>query len=59
MSGGYLGKFWQKQCNIQLSRNNLGEQMILESDIIRLSESLTSKILPTMGPTPEYTGFTE
>ena len=40
MSGGYSGKFLQRQCKIQLFRDNLGEQKVLESAFFRLSEGL-------------------
>ena len=57
MSGGYSEKFWQRQCKIQLPRDNLGEKKVLKSALFRLSESLKSKILTTMVPPPGYTGF--
>ena len=40
MSCGYSGKFLCRQCKIQLSRDNLGEQKVLKSAFFRLSESL-------------------
>ena len=54
MSGGYSGKFSQRQSKIQLSRDNLREQKVLES---ALSNSLKSKIFKTMVPPPECTEF--
>ena len=36
MSGVYSGKFSQRQCKIQLSRENLGEQNVLESAFFRV-----------------------
>ena len=50
MSGGYSGKFSQRQCKIQLPRDNLGQQKVLESAFFRLSKSLRSKMLATMVP---------
>ena len=38
MSGGYSGKFLQRQCKIQLSRDNLGEQKVLKSAFCRFSK---------------------
>ena len=55
MSGGYSGKFSQRQYRIQLPKDNLGEQKFLESPVFRFSENLKSKILTTMVPPPEYT----
>ena len=54
MSGGYSGKFSQRQSKIQLSRDNLGEQKVLES---ALSNSLKSKIFTTMVSPSEYNEF--
>ena len=50
MPDGYSGKFSQRQCKIQLSGDNLGEQKVLESVFFRLSKSLNSKSLATMVP---------
>ena len=55
MFGGYLKKFSRRQFKIQLSKDNLAEQKILDS---AFSESLKSKILAVMLPPPGYTGFT-
>ena len=57
MSGGYSGKFLQRQCKIQLFRDNLGEQKVLESAFFRLSEGLKSKILVTMVPPRDVLGL--
>ena len=57
MSGGYSGKFSQRQCEIQLPRDNLGEQKVLESAFFRFSKSLKSNILATRVPPPGYFGF--
>ena len=57
MSGGYLGKFLQRQCKIHLPRDNLWEPNVLESAFFRLWKSLKSKILATMVPATGYTGF--
>ena len=54
MSGVYSGKFSQRQCKIQLSRENLGEQNVLESAFFRVF--LKSKISAT-GATSGYAGF--
>ena len=48
MSGGYSGKLSQRQCKIQLSRDDLGDQKVLESALFRLSKSLKSIIITTM-----------
>ena len=45
---------------VQLSRDTLGEQKVLESLFFRLSESLKFKIFPLVGTIvlpPRYTGF--
>ena len=55
MSDGYSGKFSQRQYKIQLPKDNLGEQKVLESPLFRLWKNLKSKILTTMVPPPEYT----
>ena len=55
MSGGNSGKFLQREFKIQFSRNNLGEQKVLESAFFRLSKSLKPKILANMVPLLEYT----
>ena len=57
MPGGYSGKFSWRQCKIQLPRDNLGEQNVLEKAFFWLSVSLKSKILATRVPPPGYTGF--
>ena len=57
MSGGYSGKFLQRQYKIQPFRDNLGEQKVLKSAFFRLSEGLKSKILVTMVPPPGYIAF--
>ena len=57
MSDGYSGKFLQRQCKIQLSRDILGKKKVLKSAFCRLSKSLKSEILATMVPPPGYTGF--
>ena len=57
MAGGYLGKFYQRQSKIELSRDNSEEGKMLESAFFRLSESLKFKILATMEPPPTCTGF--
>ena len=57
MSGGYLGKLSQRQCKIQLPRDNLGEQNVVDSAFFRSSKSLKSKSLATMAPPAGYTGF--
>ena len=57
MSGGYSGKFSQRQCEIQLPGDNLGEQKVLESAFFRLSKSLKFKILATMVQRIVYTRF--
>ena len=44
MSGEYSAKCSQRQCNIKLSRDNLGEQKVTESAFFRLSKSLKPKI---------------
>ena len=43
-SCGYSVEFSQRQCKIQLTRDNLGEQKVLEISFFRLSECLKSKI---------------
>ena len=43
-SRGYSKKFSRIQCEIQLSRDNLGEKKSLESSFFGLLESLKSKI---------------
>ena len=58
MSSAYSGKFPQRQLEIKLSRDNLGEQKVLESTFLRLLKSLKSKILANMVPPPGYAGFT-
>ena len=55
MSDGYSGKFSQRQYKIQLPKDDLGEQKVLESPLFRLWKNLKSKILTTMVPPPEYT----
>ena len=50
-------KFLQRPCKIQLPRENLGEQKILEKALFRLSKSLKSNILTSMVPSLGYTGF--
>ena len=57
MSGGYSGKFSQRQYKIHLPRDNLGELKVLESALFRLSKGVKSKGFTTMVPTPGYTGF--
>ena len=57
MSSEYSGKFSRRQCEIQLSRDNLGDQNVLESAFFRLLKSLKSKILASMVPPPGYAGF--
>ena len=57
ISSGYSEKFSQRQCEIQLSRDNWGGQEALESAFSRLLKSLKSKILASMVPPPEYAGF--
>ena len=52
---GYSGKFSQKQCQIQLSTDNFGEQNVLESAFFKLSKSLKFKILATKVPPPGCT----
>ena len=39
MTDGYSGKFLQRQCKIQLPRDNLGEQNVPENALFRLSKS--------------------
>ena len=56
MSSGYSRKFSQRQCEIQLFRDNLGEQNVL-SAFFRLLKSLKSKILASMVPPSGYAGF--
>ena len=57
MSGGDSGRFLPRQCDIQLPKDNLGDQKVLESEFFMLSKSLKSKILTTMVPPPGCTGF--
>ena len=57
MSGGYSRKFLERQCKIQLPRENLGEQKIPEKALFRFSKSIKSKILTSMVPPLGYTGF--
>lgn len=57
MLGGYSRTFPRKQCKIQLFRSNLGGAKVPGERFFRLSESLKSKILATMVPSPTYTGF--
>ena len=39
MSGGYSGRFLQRQCEIQLSRDNLSSgEKVLQNALFRLSE---------------------
>ena len=40
MSREYSGKFSQRQCKIQLSKDNLGEEKVLESSFCGISKSL-------------------
>ena len=54
MSFGYTGKFSQRQCKIQLLRDNLGELKVLESALFRLSKNLKSKIFTIMVLPPRY-----
>ena len=54
---GYSGKFSKRQCKIQLPMDNVGEQKVLESFLVKFSKSLKSKILTTMVPFPGYTEF--
>ena len=49
MSRGYSGKFFPRQCNIQISGDNLGEQKVLESSFFRLLQSLKFEIFPPLG----------
>ena len=56
MSDGYSAKFSRRQCKIQLSSYNLGEQNVLKSAFCNLSKSLKTKMLGTMVPPPKYTG---
>ena len=37
MASGYSGKFLQRQCRIQVSRINLGENKVLNDAFFRLS----------------------
>ena len=57
VSSGYSGKFSRRQCEIQVSSDNLGEQKVLESAFVRLLRSLKPKILASMVPPPGYAGF--
>ena len=57
MLNGYSGKFSQKQCEIQLSRINLGKNKVLKNTFFRLPESLKPQILATMRPTPNILGL--
>ena len=60
MPRGYSRKFSRDPCKIQLSRDNLGEQKVLEGAFSEFSESLQPKIftsLTTMVPSLGYTGF--
>ena len=50
MSGRYLGKFLQRQCKIELPRDNLGKQNVLEKAFFRFLKSLQSKILAPVVP---------
>ena len=56
---GYSGKFLQRQCKIQLSRDNLEEQKVLESTFFRLSKSLKSTISANIVPPPGQTSHYE
>ena len=55
MGINYSGRFSQRQCKIQLSRDNLGEQKVLGSALFKLSKSLKSKIFTAIVPPLEYT----
>ena len=57
MSGGDSGRFLRRQCDIQLPKDNLGDQKVLESEFFMLIKRLKSKILTTMVPPPGCTGF--
>ena len=49
MSRGYSGKFSRKKLKIQLFRDNLKEQNVLNSLFFGISESLKCKIFPLVG----------
>ena len=57
MWGGYSGKFSRRQWKFQLSWDDLKDQNVLESVFLRLSRSLTFKILAIMAPLSRCTGF--
>ena len=54
MPGGYSGKFLQRKCKIQCSRDNLGEEKVLKSEFFRLSERLKLKILAILVTSPRH-----
>ena len=56
----YIDYCWNSQADIeeiQLFRDNLGEQKVLKNAFCRHSKRLKSKSLATMVPPPGYTGF--
>ena len=60
MPYGYWGKFSRKQCKIQLSKYNLGEQKVLESAFFGFQKGLKFKtftLVTTIDLPPEYAGF--
>ena len=57
MLGGYSRKFLQRQCKIQLYRDDLGEQKLLKQCILRLSYSPKTQNFGNMVLPPGYTGF--
>ena len=58
MSNAYSEKFSRRQREIELSKDNLGEQEVLERAFFRLLKSLKSKILGSIVPPPGYARFT-
>ena len=57
MLNGYLRKFSQIQCGIQLSRINLGEIKVLKNAFFRLSREPKIPNFGNPGTTSKYTGF--